>query len=90
MQKRRRHEEILAWYMALKSSTPCTDCGSLFHPAAMTWDHLPGEEKLGDVSSLIQKHNRALILAEIQKCELVCANCHAVRSATRRDVAQPG
>ena len=91
MQKRRRHEELVAWYTAMKSSTPCADCGGVFHPAAMTWDHLPGEPKVDDVSSMLQRHNRSLILAEIEKCELVCANCHAVRSfMRRRDVAQPG
>jgi len=47
----------------------------------MTWDHLPGTIKVADVSSLMQKHNRPLILAEIEKCELFCANCHAVRSS---------
>jgi hypothetical protein len=81
---------MVAWYRALKSSTPCADCGSTFHHAAMSWDHLPGFEKLDDVSSLVSRHNKALILAEIQKCELVCANCHAVRSFERRGVAQSG
>jgi hypothetical protein len=90
-QKRRKHDELVAWYRALKSSKPCADCGGIFHPAAMTFDHRPGVDKVDDVSSMVQRHNRALILAEIEKCELVCANCHAVRSfERRRDVAQPG
>ena len=90
-QKKLRHAELVAWYQALKSEMPCADCGDMFHHAAMTWDHLPGASKLADVSSLLQRHNRKLILAEIAKCELVCANCHAVRTfQRRRDVAQPG
>src|SRR2546423_6568613 len=90
-QKRRRHAELVAWHRTLKSATPCVDCGGIFHPAAMTWDHLPGANKVGDVSSLVQRHNRRAILEEIAKCELVCANCHAVRTfQRRRDVAQPG
>ncbi len=89
-QKRLQHKRMVAWYRDLKSSTPCADCGSTFNHAAMSWDHLPGFEKLDDVSSLVSRHNKALILAEIQKCELVCANCHAVRSFERRGVAQSG
>lgn len=89
-QKRRQHALIAEWYRALKTKTPCADCGETFHHAAMSWDHLPGSEKLDDVSSLVSRHNRALILAEIAKCELVCANCHAVRSFERRGVAQSG
>jgi hypothetical protein len=35
LQKRRQHEELVAWYTAMKSSTPCADCEGRFHPAAM-------------------------------------------------------
>jgi hypothetical protein len=66
LQKRRKHEELVAWYTALKSAKPCADCGGVFHPAATTWDHLPGANKIDDVSSLLQRHNRALILTEIE------------------------
>src|SRR5712691_3732151 len=56
----------------------------------MTWDHLPGRAKVGDISSLRRFSKRA-VMVEIEKCELVCANCHAVRSyERRRGVAQPG
>ncbi len=89
-QKRVQHQRIVEWYRQLKSRTPCADCGRTFHHAAMSWDHLPGFEKLDDVSSLVSRHNKALILSEIEKCELVCANCHAVRSFERRGVAQSG
>ena len=89
-QKRRQHKRIAQWYGELKSKTPCADCGGRFHHAAMEWDHLPGRKKLSDVSSLVSRHNPALILAEIAKCELVRANCHAVRSFERRGVAQSG
>ena len=90
-QKRRRKQEFLAWYWAMKESLPCTDCGRTYHHAAMTFDHLPGHEKLGDVGYLMRFASRQLVLDEIAKCEPVCANCHAVRTFTRgRGVAQPG
>jgi hypothetical protein len=90
-QKRQRHEEMIAWYRSLKAGRPCTDCGGFFHHAAMAWDHLPGTDKVADVSSLLSRHSRRRVLDEIAKCELVCANCHAARTFHRaRGVAQPG
>src|SRR5262249_44726382 len=70
----------------------CKPCGRVFPPSAMTWDHLPGSLKITEVSALVlQRHcSKRVVLAEIAKCELVCANCHAVRSEQRRGVAQPG
>lgn len=75
---------MAAWARALKADKPCVDCGGVFHPAAMAWDHLPGAEKVGDISTLARRSSRERILAEISKCELVCANCHAVRTFERR------
>jgi hypothetical protein len=49
----------------------------------MHWDHLPEFEKLGEISGNLRDHGRAKVLAEISKCELVCANCHAIRTYTR-------
>jgi len=49
----------------------------------MQWDHLPGNEKLGDITGSLRNHSQAKILAEIGKCDLVCANCHAIRTYNR-------
>jgi hypothetical protein len=78
-------------YHALKAGKPCADCGLVVHPAAMQWDHLPGTPKHADLGDLVRTDSKARILAEIAFCELVCANCHAVRTfVRRRGVAQPG
>ena len=77
------HAEFLAWYQALKRG-PCSDCGQTFTPEAMHWDHRPGTEKVRDLANLAANHARRLVLAEIEKCDLVCANCHAARTAARR------
>ena len=90
-QKQALRAAMVAWYQDIKSRTPCADCGGYFHHAAMACDHLPGTVKIDDVSSLARRYSWKAMLAEIAKCELVCANCHAVRSFRRlRGVAQPG
>lgn len=91
-QQAARRAAFLKWYRALKESLTCTDCGQRVHHAAMTFDHLPGSAKRGDVADLVGSASRQLVLAEIALCEPVCANCHAVRTfeRRRRGVAQPG
>jgi hypothetical protein len=61
---------------------PCTDCGKTFPNFCMDFDHVKGE-KLDNLSSM--KSNRTLerIQAEIEKCELVCAICHRIRTQSR-------
>ncbi len=66
---------------------PCTDCGGTYPPECMDWDHVRGD-KLADVGSLLQA-TRERILAEVTKCELVCANCHRTRSRNRLAAGQP-
>lgn len=73
-------KEFRAWMLTLKAGKPCTDCLETFHPAAMHWHHRPGEHKIGSVANLALKLNRQLILDEIAKCDLICANCHAVHT----------
>lgn len=67
----------------IKSNTPCADCGQLYHFAVMDFDHVRGE-KLGNIGTMIAtKRSWKMILAEIEKCELVCACCHRVRTYNR-------
>lgn len=72
------------WLWVLKSK-PCTDCGNFYHPVAMQFDHIPERgKKLFEVNMGASNRGQASILAELAKCELVCANCHAVRTFVTR------
>jgi len=64
------------------------DCGRVFPPQVMQWDHLPGAQKLGDISTGLRRRSRTQILEEIAKCELVCANCHTIRTFERSGWAE--
>lgn len=75
--------EFREWLWAEKSK-PCTDCGGTFHPVAMDYDHLPGFVKEFEIGMAAAGRSRAAVLAEMAKCELVCANCHRVRTHQRR------
>lgn len=80
--KRDLREVLRAKLYELKSK-PCVDCLKSFHPEAMEYDHCSGE-KLENISKLIQDVAAwTKIEKEISKCELVCANCHRLRTAYR-------
>ena len=65
-------------------SAPCTDCGGTFHPECMDFDHITGE-KIESVSVMVSKsYSLAKVQEEIDKCQLVCANCHRLRTYYRR------
>jgi hypothetical protein len=67
----------------LKSGLPCTDCGEIFPIYVMHWDHLPEFEKVSEVSAMVAGRSREAVLDELKKCELVCANCHVLRTISR-------
>lgn len=81
--RRRRLNQKQRWLATLAQlkAAPCTDCGGRFHPVAMDFDHRDPIEKLFVISKGPKKLE--LVLAEIAKCDLVCANCHRVRTWTK-------
>jgi hypothetical protein len=76
------------WLRSLKEGRPCADCGRVFLPEAMQWDHKPGFEKLFEISAAYAGWTREAVLAEIAKCDLVCTNCHIIRTFARAEWGQ--
>ena len=62
----------------------CADCGYNRNPAALEFDHLPGTEKLFNIGEEIGNKSVESLWSEIEKCEVVCANCHNIRTFERR------
>lgn len=81
-------EELRQFIMGMKDK-PCSDCGNKYPPEVMDFDHRPGEEKLGNISSLQHfKMKKEILEKEIAKCDLVCANCHRMRTSSRKLLSQ--
>ena len=81
--QRARNARVRAWMAQLKRDVPCADCAKVFPTPVMHWDHLPGHAKVGNISALAIERSGKLMLEELKKCELVCANCHAIRTSQR-------
>jgi hypothetical protein len=77
----RLRREIALFLRAYKAENPCTDCGNHFPEYVMEFDHVP---ERGKAQSLISAVVSWVTLdREMEKCDLVCANCHKVRSHVR-------
>lgn len=76
--RRERHKELVR----AAKDRPCTDCGGSFPYYVMDFDHLDPSEKVDQVGVMLG-YSTKRILAEIAKCEVVCANCHRVRTHLR-------
>ncbi|TME86608.1 MAG: hypothetical protein E6I44_12685 [Chloroflexi bacterium] len=59
---------------------PCVDCGQT-EPVMLDFDHREPAKKNGNVSELAMRKPWRLVLVEIAKCDVRCANCHLRRTA---------
>jgi hypothetical protein len=79
---RKREDKMRSLIATIKVTSGCVDCGYNENPSALQFDHVRGV-KLFDVSQGRVKGEK-LLLDEIDKCEVRCANCHAIVTAERR------
>ena len=68
--------------ISLKTGRTCKDCDTQYPHYMMDFDHVRGK-KLGNIYDLARQGNIALLLKEINKCDLVCSNCHRHRTYMR-------
>ena len=59
------------------------DCKESFPYYVMDFDHVRGR-KHKNVMELIPTLSKKIIDLEIAKCEIVCSNCHRVRTHDRK------
>lgn len=78
-----RRERVKIFIDELKSK-PCSDCGKTFPPVCMDFDHARGE-KLFLISKGWGRSFESLLL-ELEKCDLVCSNCHRIRTSARSSI----
>ena len=73
---------------AIKVESGCVDCGYRDHPGALQFDHRdPATKSFGIAKGLTRSWSA--ILSEIAKCDVRCANCHAVRSIREGHLGRP-
>jgi hypothetical protein len=89
----RMYEKKAATYdyvQDVKSQLRCADCGER-HPAALQFHHLNSEDKMFNIADAVRNGiSLDRIKKEIEKCIVLCANCHAIRHYRTRKKNQTG
>lgn len=83
----RRRAEHRRWLASVKREAGCTNCEES-HPASLVFHHV--EEKNMAVNKMVPYgYSKEKIKAEIDRCQVLCANCHR-KTHANTSASQPG
>jgi hypothetical protein len=83
---RKRNKQYVQEYLATHG---CVDCPET-DPTCLDFDHVRGE-KIAEISQMVRgSFSLEMILHEIEKCDVRCANCHRKITAKRRLAGRVG
>lgn len=82
--KKERQAKLTEWLHNLKESSPCSDCKVYYPYYVMQFDHVRDAKEINISMAINRDWTQNRIQQELDKCELVCANCHAKRTHMRR------
>lgn len=75
-------EKVRDYVRKEKESNPCMDCGINYPYYIMEYDHTESN-KIKTVSWLASSGTIDQVIQEINKCDLICSNCHKARTWNR-------
>ena len=65
----------------------CVDCGGTFPSCCYHFDHRDPSQKTSGIAQMMHRPIEEM-KTEADKCDLVCANCHAIRTFNNPEVGQ--
>ena len=78
-----RRQSELRHLVDERKSKGCADCHQSFPSCAMDFDHVRGIKHF-NIGKLLAKRSSSLtLIKEMSKCDVVCANCHRIRTWRR-------
>ena len=87
LRRKRRYWRAQSRMLDRLKQRPCADCGGRFPSCAMDFDHRDPRQKRYTVSRMVGRAGTERIMAEVAKCDIVCANCHRDRTYRRREAS---
>lgn len=66
-----------------KEMMGCFDCKNKFPHYVLEFDHKPEYDKIDVVYRVLRRLGPDAAWNEVKKCDVVCANCHKIRTHTR-------
>ena len=79
IQDRNRYSKIQDYLRNYKLTHGCVDCGYNEHHAALEFDHISDDKEFNVCNATSISRAKK----EIEKCEVVCSNCHKIRTYNR-------
>lgn len=76
-------KQLSLYIRTIKESTSCTDCGKKYPYYVMDFDHINGDKEY-NIANMFRNKGMQQVKKEIEKCEVVCSNCHRIRTHNRR------
>jgi transcription elongation factor Elf1 len=84
-----RRVAIREYIQDIKNQLYCADCGER-HPATLQFHHRNSEDKTFAIGKAVNRgFSLDRIKKEMQKCIVLCANCHAIRHYNMQKNIQP-
>jgi hypothetical protein len=81
-----RAQQVKAKVIRVTKEKPCLDCCFEYPSYVMDFDHVRGL-KVFNIGQDYSRMSMAQLKEEIQKCEVVCSNCHRIRTHKRKEKA---
>jgi hypothetical protein len=75
-------EKSRNYIISYKEERGCYDCRKKWPAHVLDFDHIKGDKK-ATIGSMPGRYSLELIIAEIAKCEVICARCHRYRTHAR-------
>jgi|TARA_B100000902_G_scaffold175349_1_gene169080 hypothetical protein len=77
-------QEIIRRFKIIKG---CSNCGYKEHQAALEFNHIDRTTKKCTIGRIVHKavlkndtKGKALLKLELSKCEILCSNCHSIKT----------
>ncbi len=87
MVKSAKHRKAMASVLEelhlYKEKKGCADCRQHFPHYVLEFDHMPGFVKIDVVYRVLRNYGEEMAWKEVAKCEVVCSNCHKIRTYER-------
>ena len=83
-QKHKERRNRMKKFKEFKKTLRCSRCGYADY-RALQFHHI-NEEKDGNISEMAQQNSWDVIMNEVNKCEVLCANCHQIEHYSERGI----
>jgi hypothetical protein len=89
MVKTAKHRKAMASVLEelhlYKEKKGCADCRNHYPHYVLEFYHMPGFQKIDVVYRVLRNYGEEMAWKEVAKCEVVCANCHKIRTYEREN-----